>query len=61
MDANYEYLDPAGYKDWAICEKNIPSLTIEIGKETSPVPFEQYTDIWKRNQYVWEETLLDII
>lgn len=61
MDANYEYLDPAGYKDWAICERNIPSLTIEIGKETSPVPFEQYTDIWKRNQYVWEETLLDII
>lgn len=61
MDANYEYLDPAGYKDWAIREKSIPSLTIEIGRETSPVPFEQYAEIWTRNQYVWEETLLDIM
>lgn len=61
LDANYQYLDPAGYKDWAICGMEIPSLTIEVGWDTSPVPFSQYEDIWSRNQYVWEETLLDIM
>ncbi|NCB93583.1 MAG: peptidase [Clostridia bacterium] len=60
MDADYENLDPAGYKDWAISKKGIPSLTIEVGSETSPVPPEQFAEIWRRNEFVWEETLLDI-
>lgn len=56
-DANYEYLDPAGFKDWCIDKKGIPGLTIEIGTETSPVPPEQFDDIFSRNQYVWEELI----
>lgn len=59
MDANYEALDPAGYKDWAISKQGIPSLTIEVGTETSPVPYGQFEDIWRRNEFVWEETLLE--
>lgn len=58
-DANYEYLDPAGYKDWAICKKSIPSLTVEVGRETSPVPAAQYSQIKEENKNVWEETILN--
>lgn len=61
MDADYEELDPAGYKDWAISKMGIPSLTIEIGLEICPVPIEQFADIWKRNEFVLEETLLEIL
>ena len=35
-DGNYEELDPAGYKDWALLKMGIPSLTIEIGRADSP-------------------------
>ena len=59
-DANYEYLDPAGYKDWGICKLEIVGLTVEIGRETSPVPAAQFSDIWERNRYVWEETILNV-
>lgn len=54
-------MDPAGYKDWAISQEGIPSLTIEIGKECSPVPQEQFPKIWEENKFVWEETLLDLV
>lgn len=60
LDDNFQNLDPAGYKDWAILQKEIPSLTIEVGRDTSPVPWEQMEEIWNRNQYVWEEMLLDV-
>ena len=57
MDANYEQLDPAGYKDWAISKKGIPSLTIEVGSGTNPLPHEQINTMWKENQKVVYETL----
>ncbi len=57
MDANYEKLDPAGYKDWAIYRKGIPSLTIEVGHETSPVPPAQFPAIWQANRSVWDVML----
>lgn len=55
MDADYQSLDPAGYKDWAISQKGIPSLTIEVGRDTVPVPEEQFDEIWNANKNVWEE------
>ena len=57
LDADYQSLDPAGYKDWAIQNQGIPSLTIEVGLQDSPVPAEQFATIWAENQFVWEETL----
>ena len=57
LDADYQSLDPAGYKDWAIQKQGIPSLTIEVGLQDSPVPAEQFATIWAENQFVWEETL----
>ena len=56
-DANYANLDPAGYKDWAIAKKGIPSLTIEVGRETSPVPAGQFDTVWNENQGVWQVLL----
>lgn len=53
MDANYENLDPAGYKDWAIQKKGIPSITIEVGRGISPVPSDQFPAIWQANKGVW--------
>lgn len=57
MNANYEKLDPAGYKDWAIHRRGIPSLTIEVGNETSPVPPAQFSAIWQANKGVWDVML----
>lgn len=50
--ANYETLDPAGYKDWAIQKNNIPSLTIEVGVGKNPVDPDQFESIWKKNKDV---------
>ena len=55
--ANYENLDPAGYKDWAIQSKGIPSLTIEIGLGEVPLPAEQFESVWLQNEHVWEAML----
>lgn len=60
LDDRYQDLDPAGYKDWAISRMRIPSLTIEVGRDISPVPWQQMDEIWNRNQYVLEEMILDI-
>lgn len=57
LDANYENLDPAGYKDWAISKMSIPSLTIEVGTDDSPVPIGQMQGILQRNEYVVEQVL----
>lgn len=57
LDADYQSLDPAGYKDWAIQSQGIPSLTIEVGTGDTPVSPGQFETIWEENQFVWEETL----
>lgn len=56
-DANYEKLDPAGYKDWAISKYQIPSLTIEVGSGSVPVNPNQFPTIWNQNKHVLAATL----
>ncbi len=41
-----------GYKDWAIQQQQIPSLTIEVGKGPTPLPLREYRPIWNRNKNV---------
>ena len=60
LDANYQNLDPAGYKDWAISKKGIPSLTIEVGTGGNPVDHAQLSEIVKQNRYVFAETILSM-
>lgn len=59
-DANYEQLDPAGYKDWTLSELSIPSITIEVGHDSNPVPDSQFNDILKQNKDVWAVMLNDL-
>lgn len=42
----------AGYKDWVMDELEIPSLTIEIGVEDSPLELREIYTIFVRNQQV---------
>lgn len=60
LDGNYEKLDPAGYKDWAIQKKGIPSLTIEVGRGEVPLDLNQLPDIYEKNKNVLKETLYSI-
>lgn len=59
-DENYQNLDPAGYKDWALHQLSIPSITIEVGSGTTPVGEHQITSIYEQNMNVWTETLYNI-
>lgn len=56
-DSNYEALDPAGYKDWAISKMSIPSLTIEVGYGENPLPYEQLNSVYSQNKGVWAAVL----
>lgn len=60
MDRNFEALDPAGYKDWAIIKKGIPSITVEVGKKKNPVPPEQFKEIWNQNKDILYLLLAEI-
>lgn len=45
--------DAAGYGDWCVMEKGIPSATIEIGVGAAPLVIGEYSDIWERNAPLW--------
>lgn len=47
-----------GYKDWALLKMEIPSLTIEIGRQESPLPASCFEEIFMENRGVWEGTLM---
>ncbi len=42
----------SGCSDYFILVRGVPAITIETGKETCPVPFEQWPDLWERNRQV---------
>ena len=39
----------AGYKDWFIKEFRRPGYTIEVGSGTSPLPLDQFAEIYRDN------------
>lgn len=41
-----------GFKDWALDVMGIPSVTIEIGTRSCPLPLDEFSDIWLRNRNV---------
>ena len=57
LDGNFQALDTAGYKDWAISKMGIPSLTIEAGRGGNPVDPAQMDAIWRENRNVVPMTL----
>ena len=48
-------VDGAGYKDWAIDELGIPSLTIEIGCQDAPLAQRELYSVFVRNRNVLPE------
>ena len=61
LDGNFQALDTAGYKDWAISKMGIPSLTIEVGHGGNPVDPTQMESIWRENKDVVPMTLEMIV
>ena len=59
LDANYQALDSGGYKDWAILDLRIPSLTIEVGYGNNPVDPEQIASISEENKDICLSTAYD--
>lgn len=57
LDGNFQALDTAGYKDWALSKLGIPSLTIEAGHGDNPVDPAQMDAIWRENRDVVPMTL----
>lgn len=41
-----------GFKDWAMTELSIPSVTLEMGSVESPLPLSQFDTIYYRNRLV---------
>ena len=50
-----------GFKDWLDWEKGIPSVTVEVGIGTSPVPEVQIDTIWQQNVGVLPDIVKYII
>ncbi|MBE5960723.1 MAG: peptidase M14 [Lachnospiraceae bacterium] len=45
--------DAAGYGDWAVMVKEIPSATVEIGTGACPLEISEFPSIWERNKELW--------
>ena len=52
--------DAAGFKDWAVQKFDIPSVTIELGRGTSPVDESQITQMWTENDGILPDLLVDL-
>lgn len=53
-DSDFESLDPAGYKDWALSALQIPSVTIETGYGDNPVDETQIEEIYQKNKNIFK-------
>lgn len=43
-----------GYKDWIQLSANpVPSVTLETGKRSCPMPLSEYPEIWNDNRLTW--------
>ena len=64
LDSDYTAVDAAGFKDWAVYKKGIPSLTIETGAETGGVvgvvPVSRFPEMWRRNKNVVYATIYNL-
>jgi len=64
LDSDYTAVDAAGFKDWAVYKKGIPSITIETGAETGGivgvVPVGRFPEMWNRNKNVVYATIYNL-
>lgn len=55
---DFSTVDPAGYSDWAIYRKQIPSVVIEVAVGESPYLADQFQQVWLENLNIWEMTVM---
>jgi g-D-glutamyl-meso-diaminopimelate peptidase len=48
-----EGLEGGGLKDWAIMDRGVPSLTLEVGSLSAPLNADEWPVIWQRNSSVY--------
>ena len=64
-NSNYAIIDyynenhAGGFKDFTERKLNVPSVTIECGKGTSPVPEQQIDKIWQEQKGILPDLLFD--
>lgn len=58
--ADTDKQDAAGYGDWAVMVKEVPSATIEIGIGEAPLSIDEFPRIWKENRWIMEELAYQI-
>lgn len=47
-----------GFKDWMQSKENaVPGVTLEVGHTPCPVPFSEFSSVWKQNKGVWVQVL----
>lgn len=51
--ASGEYSNEAGFSNWCVNVKGIPSVTVETGSVPTPLPLEQFDPIWQKNRDMW--------
>ncbi|MBQ7432247.1 MAG: hypothetical protein IJV50_02065 [Lachnospiraceae bacterium] len=47
------YSNEAGFSNWCVLEKGIPSVTVETGTVPTPLPLDQLEPLWQQNQDMW--------
>jgi g-D-glutamyl-meso-diaminopimelate peptidase len=47
------YSNEAGFSNWCVLEKGIPSVTVETGTVPAPLPIDQFALLWSQHQYTW--------
>lgn len=52
----YSKYQSAGYGDWIAIKKKLPTVTIEIGSVSCPLPQSQFSSVWSQNRQVLAAT-----
>jgi len=50
---SYNEKSVAAFDDWCIIRKNIPSVTVETGISSCPLPIGEFQKIWNDNKDLW--------
>ncbi|MGI6107367.1 MAG: M14 family zinc carboxypeptidase [Lachnospiraceae bacterium] len=43
----------AGFSNWCVLVRQIPSVTVEVGTQECPLPIEEFEPIWNTHSQVW--------
>ena len=47
------YSNEAGFSNWCVNVKKIPSVTVETGTVPAPLPLDQFELLWNQNKEMW--------